>query len=184
MNLKHFLAALQLAAAVIVAGPARASEGHDHGAAPTATGSALPRFTAVSETFELVGVLNGTQLSLYLDRFADNAPVKGATLELEIGGTKVAVEPRGEGEFAATLAAAPKPGVTPVTATIAVGDENDLLAGDLDVHAATHADGAAHRHSWKEWITWGVGGLLALVLLAWAARQVLATRAVRAGGAA
>lgn len=184
MNLKHLLVALQLAAAFAVAGPARASEGHDHGAAPAAAGRALPRFTAVSESFELVGVLNGTQLSLYLDRFADNAPVQGAVLELEIGGSKVTVEPRADGEFAATLVAALKPGVTPVTATIAVGNENDLLAGELDVHDPPHGDGAAHRHGWREWGTWMVGGLLALVLLVWAGRKAMATRAVRAGAAA
>ena len=45
-----------------------AGDGHDHGEATTSAGGpALPRFTAVSETFELVGVLNGKQLTLYLD---------------------------------------------------------------------------------------------------------------------
>ena len=38
-----------------------------------AAGTALPRFAAVSETFELVGVLDGKQVTLYLDRFADIA---------------------------------------------------------------------------------------------------------------
>lgn len=48
--------------------PAQAGEGHDHGEAPAAAaGSALPRFSAGSELFELVGVLNGKQLTLYLD---------------------------------------------------------------------------------------------------------------------
>jgi hypothetical protein len=66
--------------------PALAGEGHDHGdAAPVATGPALPRFAAVSETFELVGVLNGKQVTLYLDRAADNSAGRGAKIELEIG---------------------------------------------------------------------------------------------------
>ena len=73
--------------------PAWAGEGHDHGdAAPAAVGQALPRFSAVSETFELVGVLNGKQITLYLDRFADNSPVRGAQIELEIGGAKFKAE--------------------------------------------------------------------------------------------
>ena len=41
-----------------------AGEGHDHGEAPTAsTGPALPRFAATSSTFELIGVLNGHDMT-------------------------------------------------------------------------------------------------------------------------
>ena len=48
-----------------IAGP-----GHDHGdTAPQASGSALPRFTATSEDLELVGILNGKLVTLYLNRF-------------------------------------------------------------------------------------------------------------------
>ncbi|MBC8055206.1 MAG: hypothetical protein H7Y61_01355, partial [Rhizobiales bacterium] len=158
-----------------------AGDGHDHGAAPTATGSALPRFAAVSETFELVGVLNGTQLSLYLDRFADNSPVKGASIELEIGGAKVIAEPRADGEFAAVLAETPRPGVLPVTATVVAGAETDLLAGEFDLHEAPHDDAAENLGGWKEWATWAVGGLVALGVLLWAGRKAMARRPGRAG---
>ena len=42
-----------------------AGEGHDHGEAPAAaSGPALPRFTATSDMFELVGVLDGQHLAL------------------------------------------------------------------------------------------------------------------------
>ena len=90
------LTALGLAAVLIgYSLPAIAGDGHDHGdAAPAATGTALPRFAAVSETFELVGVLDGKQVTLYLDRFADNAPVRGAQIELEIAGAKFKAEAR------------------------------------------------------------------------------------------
>ena len=88
-----------------------AGEGHDHGEAPPAgAGSGQLRFAAVSETFELVGVLNGKRLTLYLDRADDNSPVKDAKLELELGSVKLDVKPRGEGEFEATLAQELKPG--------------------------------------------------------------------------
>ena len=66
MKSSHSQAALCLA--VVLLGnalPAIAGDGHDHGdAAPAATGTALPRFAAVSETFELVGVLDGKQVTL------------------------------------------------------------------------------------------------------------------------
>lgn len=162
-----------------------AGEGHDHGEAATASaGSAQPRFIAVSETFELVGVLSGKRLSLYLDRAADNSPVKEAQLELELGGVKLAVKPRGEGEFEATLAQEPKPGVTTVAATVIAGQETDLLAGELDIRAAAHADASVGSQSWNKYGIWLVAGLLSLAGLAGGLRRVRANRINRVGGAA
>jgi hypothetical protein len=184
MNLPHSLAAL-LVAAFLVAAPVRAGEGHDHGdAAPAAIGQALPRFLAVSETFELVGVLSGKQITLYLDRFADNSPVRGAQIELEIGGAKFKAERQGDDEYEVVLPQVPKPGVLPVTATVTAGSEVDLLAGELDIHEAAHADEAAHTHSWTEYVGWAVAGLAALALLGWGGRRVINARSVRVGGAA
>ena len=184
MNLPHTFAAL-LVAAVLVASPAWAGEGHDHGdAAPATAGQALPRFSAVSETFELVGVLSGKQITLYLDRFADNSPVRGAQIELEIGGAKFKAEKQGDDEYEVVLPEAPKPGVLPVTATVTAGNDADLLAGELDIHEAAHADEAAHTHSWTEYAGWAVAGLAALALLGWGRRRVLLARSVRAGAAA
>ncbi len=159
-------------------------EGHDHGDAPTAAvGSAQPRFTAISETFELVGVFNGKLLTLYLDRAADNSPVKDATLELELGGVKLGVKPRGEGEFEATLAQALPPGVTSVTATVIAGQETDLLAGEIDIRAEVHA-GAADSPPWQKYGSWLLGALLTLALLAWGLWRVRAQRGNQLGGAA
>ena len=184
MNFPKLPAAL-LAAAILLAVPAWAGEGHDHGdAAPAAVGQALPRFSAVSETFELVGVLSGKQITLYLDRFGDNSPVRGAQIELEIGGAKFKAEKQGEDEYEVVLPEAPKEGVLPVTATVTAGAEVDLLAGELDIHEAAHADEAAHTHSWTEYAGWGAGGLAALVLLAWGGRRVMTGRSVRVGSAA
>ena len=158
-------------------------EGHDHGDAPTAAaGSAQPRFTAVSDAFELVGVLNGKLLTLYLDRAVDNSPVKGATLELELGGVKVAVKPQGEGEFEATLAQTLAPGVTGITATVIAGQETDLLAGELDIRADVHA--AVDSPLWQKLRTWLLAALLTLALLAWGLWRVRAQRGNRLGGAA
>lgn len=147
-------------------GFARADDGHDHGdSTPAASGPALPRFDAVSDGFELVGVLDGRRLTLYLDRAADNAPVTDARIELEIAGAQVDVEKHGdEDTFGATLAAAPAPGVLPVTATITAGDEVDLLAGELDLHGTAEAPPrAAHRPA--GWIAAAAAVALALVAL-------------------
>ena len=165
---------------------ALADDGHNHGDAPAAAaGPAQPHFAATSDLFELVGVLQGQKLALYLDHAGDNSPVKDARLELDIGGTQVPVTRVADGEFEAALAAPLPEGVSAVTATVVAGKESDLLAGEIDVHAAelAHAEpsGGNSRAAW-------MAGALALVLLAlatvgWLRRGRIA-RTAGVGGAA
>lgn len=183
MNLFLSRAAVSAALIFLFAGAASAGEGHDHDTPTASAGPALPRFVAVSEDFELVGVLNGKQLTMYLDHFADNRPVKDAQLDLEIDGAKVKVESHGEGEFEATLAEAPKAGVLSIAATIVAGNASDLLAGELDIHDAAHADAPASRPRWHM-AAWALGALVVLGLLAALGRRTLAARQPRIGGAA
>ncbi|MDE2092239.1 MAG: hypothetical protein KGI87_00150 [Burkholderiales bacterium] len=184
MRLTSFIAALGLATAAFLSPPAHAGEGHDHGeAAPAATGPALPRFAAASETFELVGVLNGKQITLYLDRTADNSPVTDAQIEIEIAGTKLKAE-KHEDAYEVVLAAEPKPGVLPVTATVTAGTEADLLAAEFDLHEEVHADESAHAHGWQEYAGWAAGAIAALAVLIVVGRRVAANRQLRAGAPA
>lgn len=162
-----------------------AGEGHDHGEAPTsAAGLAQPRFSAVSENFELVGVVNGKQITLYLDRTSDNSPVKDAKIELELGGVKVDVKPHGEGEFEAMLAQELKPGEIAVAATVLVGKETDLLAGDLDIHKDAHTDETMNSQAWKLYGLWALAVLSALALMVWGWRRARANRINHVGGVA
>lgn len=163
---------------------AHADAGHDHGDATSrTTGPELPRFAAGSDLFEVVGVVNGRQITLYLDRSTDNSPVKGATLELEFGGSKLAVTPRGEGEFEATLPQPLKGGVVPVTVTVVTGAETDLLAGEFNVAEEVHA-AASQGRSWTAAASWALAGLAGLAALAWAIRLMLSRRVGRIGGTA
>ena len=184
MKLTSLLAALGAVAALTLQPPAHAGEGHDHGAAaPAATGTVLPRFAATSESFELVGVLKGRLLTLYLDRSADNAPVAGATIELEIAGAKFTAQ-KHEDVYEVELPAAPKPGVLPITATVTAGSEADLLAGELDLHEAAPVESASHAHGWTEYAAWAAAALAALVALTFVGRRIAAARHRRAGEAA
>lgn len=178
--------ALRLTTLLLCAAPALAQhEGHnhDHGATPQqASNPAQPRFTAVSETYELVGILNDRQLTLYLDHAADNSPVRDARLELEFGGAALTVTPHGEGEFEATLAEKPKLGEIPVTITVLAGDKSDLLATDFDLpdqHDEAHK--ASGIGSGKTITAWVVGGVLALGLAALIWRQRRNPHSVAAG---
>lgn len=165
MKLHRSLAAISLAASLLAPGWVQAGEDHDHGdTAANATSTVLPRFTAVSETFELVGILKGKQITLYLDRVSDNSPVTDAQIELEIADTKLKAEKHGTDEYDVMLADELKPGVFPVTAAVVVGQESDLLAGEFDIHEEDHDD--EHTHSWKEYAAWSGGGALIALIVA------------------
>jgi hypothetical protein len=181
------LAAWSLAAVLAGVTPqALAGEGHDHGDAPApAAGPALPRFTAASELFELVGVVDGKNITLYLDRFADNSPVKDATLELQLDGKAISVETHADGEFEATLQDALNPGVVSVTATVVAGQDADLLAGELDLHEeATEVHDESAGPGLKPYAGWLGAGVLVLGLVGWAALRKGNARNRSAGGVA
>jgi hypothetical protein len=186
MKLPSTLVALLVSAALAWPTVAQAGPGHDHDhgdAAPTPGGPALPRFSAVSETFELVGVLDGQQITLYLDRATDNAPVTGALIELEIAGTQLKAQARDD-TYDVVLPEAPRPGVLPITATVTAGAEVDLLAGELDLHEDAPAGEAAHTHGWTPYAGWAAAGLAALAALVFIGRRVAARRQGHAGAAA
>ena len=188
MRNAHNLAAWSLAAVLAGFAPQiLAGDGHDHGESPAPTaGPALPRFTAVSELFEMVGVVNGKNLTVYLDRFADNSPVKDAKVDLALDGTAIALEPHADGEFEATLQDSLKPGVVSVTATVVAGEDADLLATELDVHeelaAVTHEE--TTETDMKPYATWAGAGVLVLGLIGWAALRRGSSRNRSTGGAA
>jgi cobalt-zinc-cadmium efflux system membrane fusion protein len=61
---------------LFVMGPLAAHEGHDLVTnSDSAPATRLPRVSTSSELYELVGVLDGLRLTIYLDRFQDNVPV-------------------------------------------------------------------------------------------------------------
>jgi hypothetical protein len=166
------LLALLCVTALLSGRAALADDGHDHGPSPAApTGPALPRFTATSELFELVGIVEGRRLTVYLDRYADNTPVPQARLDLEVGGAKVPLTAHGPGEFEGELPAALAPGLTAVTATVTADAQSDLLAGEFDVHEAPHAHGD-DAPAWKNLGGWGIAAVLLMIALAATWRRV------------
>ncbi len=152
-----------------------AGPGHDHGddTPAAAQGTSLPRFVAASELFELVGVIDGRRLTVYLDHAATNEPVKDAQLELDIGGVKVLLQPHAEGEFEAELAQALPPGVHPVTATVSTAKDGDLLAAEIDLHEDASTTPAPAPTDWRRVASWGGGGVFTLLLLGLALRALL-----------
>ena len=143
-----------------------AGEGHAHT-------DAGPRIDAFSQVFELVGRLQGDELSILVDRYATNEPVLDASLEVHLGDiTALARFHADHGDYALDdarmLEALAAPGRHALRFQLTAGGESAVLEGTLESAAAhgedSHAHGRAHRHG-PSLAAWGSAGvLIALVL--------------------
>ncbi|MBL0422538.1 hypothetical protein JI739_19485 [Ramlibacter sp. AW1] len=164
---RHLLLQALFAAALYfhITFPVLADEGHDHGnEAAGEQGTASPRFEAHSDLFELVGIAENGQLTIYLDRYATNEPVVDAKLEFESGEAKGVAAPQADGTYIIKLDALSKPGHVPFSFTVTSGTDTDLLAGELDI-ADSHAHEEESATPWQRWGVLAAAGLAALALL-------------------
>lgn len=147
------------------------SDGHTHAVqtpvvlAPVS--SVSPRMSSQTEQFELVGVLQGQVLTLYLDQFGTNTPVAKAQIEMESGawkGTATEVAPAVYTVPAEMLA---QPGKYPLAITVQAGDATDLMDATLEVGPVTVPNAETSRTLLRgNWTVWS--GALALVVAAMA----------------
>ena len=161
--MKKIKIALLLAATIVlpVWAGGDSSDGHSH-AAPTTllTTPIAPRASGATDEFELVAVLEGKRLVMYLDRFGTNAPIEGAKIEIEGAGLKGVAREIAPGTYVIDIATAIPAAKHALTFAIEAADTTDLLTATLDISvpvaSAEHADG------WKRWIAWIFAGLLLL----------------------
>lgn len=183
--------ALAFASPVVAAPGAHGPNGeHLDAPSPTAgTASSVPRFEAQSEDFELVGRLQGGELSMFINRFATNEPVVEAKVEVELGDLK-AVAPfhADQGDYAvadeAFLKAVSQAGDHSLVITVVAGSAADLLEGTLQVQAA--ADDHGHEHGEGVWraVLVGVGFVLVGAIGWWLGRRRAAPAAPLTHGGA
>jgi cobalt-zinc-cadmium efflux system membrane fusion protein len=121
----------------IIAATAVAHEGHDHGAPPPAAVTTNnPRVTAQSDAYELVGVLRGDRLGIFLDRFASNEPVTDARIALTIGGDEqVQAEAAADGTYAVASPKFAGEGPLELIFAVTAPSGDDLLIGTLQLPA-------------------------------------------------
>lgn len=180
-----FLAGARLAAIfglLATAMPSFAGDGHDHDAEkPAAAGTASPRLSAHSDLFELVGVVDKGQMTVYLDRYATNEPVLGAKIEYESGANKGVAAPQADGTYLIKFDALGKPGELPFAFTVSAGADTDLLAGDLDLKDPHDHSGEGAR-PWLRWTGYGLAAALVLALAVLLARKYRSMRRARLNG--
>lgn len=160
-RISHYSLGLLLAASSL---GAFAHGGEDHGPPPLANARALlPRVTAHSDVFEIVGVLEPGRLLVYVDATPTNAPVTGASVEIEGAGANAKAAEVSPGVYEIKFAQMPAPGQHPMTFTVQAGSDTDLLGAPLAVPqpaAATTAasNGPGPHASWKAPAAWAAAG--------------------------
>lgn len=189
------IAAAFLAAALLIlpAHIVRADDGHDHGgAAPAAVAEAAPRLSAMSDRHEMVGVVEGDDLVVWINEFATSAPVTNATVDVTIDGQTARAAPQPDGTYhvpAGPLAGhahaehsdQPEPlDEHTVLVSVTANGSPDLLTAALS-HDADHHDEHGAGLPWL-WILGGVlviGGAAGAML--WRDRRRAAAAAASAG---
>ena len=109
-----------------------AHEGHDHGAPPpAATSNLAPRTEAVSEHYELVAIARGGDLVIYLDRFATNESVDGASIAVETPAGPEPVRAMANEPYRLSAPWSTKPGSYDLIFTVSKDGIDDVLPATL-----------------------------------------------------
>jgi RND family efflux transporter MFP subunit len=154
--------------------PAWAAGDHSHDTPAAASALTSPRISSHSDLFELVGVVENSEMKIYLDRYASNEPVTDAKIEVDAGAAKGTAAPQADGSYSFKHALLGQPGTLAVSFVVAAGRDTDLLGGDL-VISDPHAEGdhAGAKRPWLRWAAFAGAALLlaALAAAAWRKRQ-------------
>ncbi|ACB80049.1 RND transporter [Methylobacterium sp. DM1] len=145
------LAMLILATGLAAPALAGGGDDHSHGPAPAAAAAeGTPRVAMQSDLYQVVGILKGDRLTLYVDRSEDNAPVTGATVSVTVEGEAVPAVANADGTYAVSSPHLAEPGSNDLVIQVAGPDGEDLLIGSLVVagpsRPAAQAE-APHPHA-------------------------------------
>ena len=139
-SMRSIAALTWIAAFLLLPCVSRAHEGHDHGESTRAAlaSSTYPRVTAQSELYEVVGILKGERLSIYLDRAATNEPVTDAKVSATIGdGEAIDAEPAENGTYAVSSPRLSGTGSVEIVFAVTANNADDLLVGALTLSKAS-----------------------------------------------
>jgi hypothetical protein len=132
-------ALVAVALAILITMPSiRAHEGHDHGPeAPAAPMNVAPRGEARSDNVELVAVVQGNALLLYVDAYVSNAPINDATIEIETPDGPMTAKPLGNGAYRLDAPFIAKGGHIDLIVTVSAGGKSDILPVTIDIPSPT-----------------------------------------------
>jgi RND family efflux transporter MFP subunit len=151
-----------------------AHEGHedDDATRSALASSTYPRVTAQSELYELVGIVRGERLSIYLDHFATNELVADAKIKVAIGDAEaIDAEPAEKGVYTISFPRSARSGSVEVVFSVTGASGDDLLAGALTLPSNAEPSAAADSSiqtllPWIASIPWPIGHPIVLILIA------------------
>ena len=142
MIVRKFLAPLAALALLALPVSAWAHEGEDHSEdakAGAATSSAAPatsgRFSAQAGGWELVAAAEGHDLTVWIDQWADNAPVTNARVSVTVDGRSIEARPI-NGAYILDAPTLDAPGPHRVSFAVTRGNIAQTMTGTLTVAAA------------------------------------------------
>jgi len=136
-SMRSIAALTCIAAFLLIPSVSRAHEGHDHDDSARAALASSTRVTAQSELYEVVGILKGERLLIYLDRAATNEPVTDAKVRVTIGnGEAIDAEPTENGTYAVSSPRLSGTGSVEVFFAITASSGDDLLVGAMTLPRA------------------------------------------------
>lgn len=164
---------------LFLAAPLRAHEGHSDNDAPQAVVASAPRGEAHSADFEIVALLRDSALLIYLDRFATNEPIEGATIEIDTPAGLQTAEAAGAGLYRLAAPWAKGAAQYDLIFTVTHGDKVDILP--LSIPVAPLAPPAAEQAGGSRISLWmALAVSLFAAIVAFGAGVVAARRYPRA----
>jgi RND family efflux transporter MFP subunit len=124
--------------------------GHDDVPPPTANAQGLPRLTTKSDVYELVAVLDGERLKIYLDRYEDNSPVSGAVISVLIGAETISAEAAPDGTYIISSPLFRGSGSLDLVFDINAAAGDDLLPARLSLGTSISTQGLSAPIPWSE----------------------------------
>jgi cobalt-zinc-cadmium efflux system membrane fusion protein len=153
-----------------------AHEGHedDDATRSALASSTYPRVTARSELYELVGIVRGERLSIYLDHVATNEPVADAKVKVAIADAEpVDAAPAEKGVYTTSFPRSARSGSVEIVFSVTAASGDDLLVGALTLPSDTGSSDPASSvealsSNWISSIPWAIRHPIALILITFA----------------
>lgn len=172
-----------VAAAILLSAPSTsyAHGDEDHGAAASAIAptGVKPRIEARTATVELVAAVDGDDMTIWIDGWADNAPITNANVNVTIDGQSQSAKSAG-GVYTVSDPKLEAAGAHQLAFLITRAGTVESLSAELDVPEteATTASG-----SWTYWIVGACIAVLAIIgFIFWRSRKAGATLIMAALG--
>lgn len=140
-------------------------DGHRHGEPTTALpASGSPRVAMPGEIYDVVAIYKSGRVTFYVDRLIDNAPVINAALEVRAGSDSASLRALAEGIYVMEAPAFIMGGAHELTVSITAPGGDDLVAGTLEIPAASVAGSATAFANFSQLLRSPLGFVLLVTL--------------------